>query len=440
MRAAPWLAALAGLAVGAVGVAVTPAEHLFVQPMPADAGETGVRYACPMMDFIGNRPGSCPVCGMQMHPMRVGAYIREQQERMGLQTTKVSAGPATAVIRAYGAARYDMRTMGSVIPRVAGRILKRYPAALHEAADVAVGDPVVDLYSPDLFRDQTELAAAVRLGDERAVAAFRERFGRLNLGSIADAVIAGGAPVDTITVRSPFAGRVVLPEAMGGEEGRTLPEVGMEIDASHILLTIVDPTSFMIVVHVPEAQARLLRLGQQVRIATDDMGDLPEADARISWLSPELSPEIRSRETHIHLRDPAGRLFAGSLVSARFESVLASDLTAADPADRGTWGELILVPKTAVLSTGVRSVAWRVAERTGNGTVRFELAHLALGPRIEREDGTDHYVVRAGLKPGDEVATQGAFLIDSQAQLAGAASLLFPDGSISSPAPAGHQH
>jgi len=40
--------------------------------------------------------------------------------------------------------------------------------------------------------------------------------------------------------------------------------------------------------------------------------------------------------------------------------------------------------------------------------------------------------VRHGLRPGDEVAARGAFLIDSQAQLAGQPSLLFPTGQ---PAP-----
>ena len=43
----------------------------------------------------------------------------------------------------------------------------------------------------------------------------------------------------------------------------------------------------------------------------------------------------------------------------------------------------------------------------------------------------------AGLKAGDEVATQGVFLIDSQAQLAGTPSLLYPNGAV---APAAHLH
>jgi Cu(I)/Ag(I) efflux system membrane fusion protein len=96
------------------------------------------------------------------------------------------------------------------------------------------------------------------------------------------------------------------------------------------------------------------------------------------------------------------------------------------------------VPKTAVLSTGVRHVVWKVAERQRDGRLRFVLAPLALGPRLEDEGGNDLYVVRAGLAAGDEVATQGAFLIDSQAQLAGTPSLLYPVGA-SAPAPA-HQH
>ena len=63
---------------------------------------------------------------------------------------------------------------------------------------------------------------------------------------------------------------------------------------------------------------------------------------------------------------------------------------------------------------------------------------LALGPRLEDESGNDLYVIRSGLKAGDEVATQGVFLIDSQAQLAGTPSLLFPKGAVM-PA-ATHQH
>jgi Cu(I)/Ag(I) efflux system membrane fusion protein len=203
----------------------------------------------------------------------------------------------------------------------------------------------------------------------------------------------------------------------------------------------VDPQSFMLIVHVPETRAHWLRVGQPVRLASDDRGELPEIHAEIAWLAPELNPEIRAREVHVHLSDAASRLLPGSLVNARFEAVLDENLNPADPAQPATWGTFALVPKTAVLSTGVRHVAWRVTERQSDGRMRFELAPLALGPRLEDESGNDLYVVRAGLKPGDEVATQGVFLIDSQAQLAGTPSLLFPQGATAAPAAsAAHQH
>jgi Cu(I)/Ag(I) efflux system membrane fusion protein len=152
----------------------------------------------------------------------------------------------------------------------------------------------------------------------------------------------------------------------------------------------------------------------------------------------ELNPEIRAREVRIHLADGRKRILPGSLLSARIQAVLGADLTPADPTDQSTWGSFPQVPKTAILSTGVRHIAWRVKSRKTDGSVQFEPVTVALGPRLEDEAGNDLYVIRAGLQPGDEVATQALFLIDSQAQLAGSASLLFPDGSVNT-APA-HQH
>lgn len=434
MRRTSLLVAAAGLAAGVLTVAFIPATTLFIAAAdPAGATATGERWACPMMDFIGNRPGDCPVCGMKMTKVTAGELTREQQNRMGVALSTVAAGPAVATIRAYGAVRYDDRTLQVVVPRVAGRIVKRHPAALHPGNLVAAGDPVVDLYSPEAFAAQGELAAAVKLADGHAIHALLERFTRWNLRPLADAVLQGGAPVDTVTISSPYAGTVVL--ALEGEDmaGAKLPTVGAEVMADTPLLRLVEPRTFMVVVHVPEARAHWLREGQAVRLASDDRGELPDVAARITWLAPELNAEIRAREVHLHLSDPNRRLLVGSLVSARIDAALGPELEAAE-----TPATFTLVPKSAVLSTGVRNVAWRVAGRERDGRIRFELAPLALGPRLESADGDDAYIVRAGLKPGDEVATQGAFLIDSQAQLAGTPSLLFPLGAAA--APPAHTH
>ena len=438
----PSLVALAGLLLGAGVVALLPAHTLFHVEEAHDsaAATTGERYACPMMDFIGNKPGPCPVCGMDMTKVTAGELTREQQRRMGVELTTIATGPATVTVRGYGTADYDNRYTSVIIPRVSGRIVKRYMATWGCCEVVGEGAPIIDLYSPEVFAAQGELLAARQLGDNAAVAAIKQRFARWNLSDVAEAVLAGEPPTDTVTIRSPVSGQVMMREF---EQVNSMLEIGKEVMADAPLLTLVDPDRLTVVVHVPELPARFLREGQRVLIATDDRGELPEVEAKIDRLGREISAEIRSREVRIYLRGAGHLIQPGSLVTARMQGVLDQNLSPADPADPGSWGRFALIPKTAVLSTGVRNVAWRVAERTPDGRVRFELAPLALGPRLEDAHGNDVYVVRAGLQPGDEVATQGAFLIDSQAQLAGTPSLIFPQGALAPVAPAatdGHQH
>lgn len=432
------LTAVLGLAAGAAFVAFLPRETLFVSAPAASStaalSAPGERWACPMMDFIGQKPGDCPVCGMKMTRVTAGELTREQQRRMGVELTTIATVPARAVIRAYGTVRFDERSQQVVIPRVPGRIVHRHPAALHAGTLVAAGDPVVDLYSPEAYAAQGELVAALALKDRYAIDALTQRLIRWNLGALARSVAAGGQPVDTVTIASPFSGLVVgdnTPDA--AMSPARLPQVGQEVMADTPLLRLADPQRFIVALRVPETRAHWVRLGQTVQLASDDRGDLPDVAASVAWLAPDLDPELRTREVHLHLEDPQRRLLAGSLVSARLEAALGPDLNpAAAPAT------FTAVPKSAVLSTGVRHVAWRVAGRDAAGRLSFAIAPLALGPRLEDPSGHDVFLVRAGLQPGDEVATQGLFLIDAQAQLAGSPSLLFPQGAVSTPAP--HPH
>ena len=438
-----WVMAGAGLLLGAGLVALMPASALFVaaeSESVSAAGTTGERFACPMMDFIGNRPGDCPVCGMKMTKVTAGELTREQQRRMGVELATIGAGPAEIVVRAYGMADYDNRFTHVVIPRVPGRIVKRYMATWGCCEMVSQGAPIVDLYSPEAFAAQGELIAAMKLGDRATVEAIKQRFARWNLAEVAENVLEGEPPTDIVTIRSPVTGQAMLRDFEQANEALTL---GKEVMADTPLLTLVDPTRLTVVVQVPELRAQFLREGQPVSLESDDRGPLPGLTAKVERLGREINPETRTREVRIYVNDPEHQLQPGSLVAARIRGALGADLRAADPQRREARAQFVLIPKTAVLSTGVRNVAWRVAEQTADGRLRFELVPLALGPRLEDAFGHDVYVVRAGLQAGDQVAAQGAFLIDSQAQLAGTRSLLFPHGATSSasePTPHGHSH
>ena len=92
---------------------------------------------------------------------------------------------------------------------------------------------------------------------------------------------------------------------------------------------------------------------------------------------------------------------------------------------------------SAVLDTGRRKVAYRLKE---DGA--FELVEIQVGPRAEGKDDAGasaaYFPVLQGLKEGDRVAVRGGYLLDSQQQISGMPSLLFPQGQSAANLHSGH--
>jgi membrane fusion protein, copper/silver efflux system len=111
--------------------------------------------------------------------------------------------------------------------------------------------------------------------------------------------------------------------------------------------------------------------------------------------------------------------------------------------ERAQGDKVLAVPESAIIDTGTRKVAYR----EGAPGV-FDMVEVRLGPRAG-----EFYPVLAGLKEGDRVATQGAFLVDAENRLNPAAGVQYlgasgspqsggQQGAAPSPAggAAGHQH
>src|SRR5437868_15499023 len=78
-------------------------------------------------------------------------------------------------------------------------------------------------------------------------------------------------------------------------------------------------------------------------------------------------------------------------------------------------GSVLAVPERAVIDTGSKKVVY--VER-GPGV--FDAVRVELGPRVG-----DYYPVLSGLRPGERVASAGAFLIDAETRLNPAAAATF---------------
>jgi RND family efflux transporter MFP subunit len=110
-----------------------------------------------------------------------------------------------------------------------------------------------------------------------------------------------------------------------------------------------------------------------------------------------------------------------------------------EPAEKSTTaGDGVLaIPVSAVLDTGRRRIAYRL---TAEGA--YELVDLKLGPRAHATDESgkrrEFFVVLDGISEGDQVVSQSGFLLDSQRQIEGMPSLLYPDGQAGTSLHSGH--
>ena len=105
-------------------------------------------------------------------------------------------------------------------------------------------------------------------------------------------------------------------------------------------------------------------------------------------------------------------------------------------------GEVLTVPKSAVIDTGLRKIVFVDRGESGYEQVEVKVGPEAWGTSSGSETKRRYYPIVSGLTPGDMVVTHGNFLIDSQTQLTGSASGAYGGalGGEEESTPPVHQH
>ena len=104
-------------------------------------------------------------------------------------------------------------------------------------------------------------------------------------------------------------------------------------------------------------------------------------------------------------------------------------------------GEVLTVPKSAVIDTGLRKIVFVDRGESGYEQIEVKVGPEAWGTSDDSETKRRYYPIVSGLTLGDMVVTHGNFLIDSQTQLTGSASGAY-GGALGGEAsnPPVHQH
>jgi Cu(I)/Ag(I) efflux system membrane fusion protein len=317
-----------------------------------------------------------------------------QIRQFGITFGTVAVRPLTAETRTNGVVVLDETTIAQVAPKFGGFVERLYVNATGQP--VSRGQPLLDIYSPELIAAQQELLLAGQLqrdigrsavpgvpgSNSDLVAASKRRlqFWDISEGQINE-ILRTGRVRRTLTLYSPASGVVMEKHVVQGQS--VMP--GQE------LYSIADLSGVWVDVQLREAEAAAVRAGSGADI---EVAGLPgrSLKGRVAYIYPTLDSATRSVRARVVVANTGGVLKPGMYATVRLSTPSRSALT---------------VPSSAVLRTGERNVVFM---DMGNGEL------MPMDVEVGRTAG-EYTEILAGLEAGQRVVTSAQFLLDSESNL-----------------------
>lgn len=381
-----------------------PGMALDGQPQP---GRKVKYWWDPMLSppYISDKPGKSPM-GMDLIPVyedeRSGVASGGQVtidpavvQNMGVRVAMVTEAPLARSVRLVGYLDEAQPNIVDINLRVSGWV--RRLRANVEGQHIEAGDPLFDLYSPELQVAVEELITARRArattssaGTETggvAGALYDAAANKLELLGLDPRQIETLAKLDkapaVITFTSPVAGAVTEKPVVEGAA----------VKMGDRVLRIVDHSTLWLDAQVFEKDLAFVSVGQH---ATATLASRPgdTVAGEIIFVDPRVDPTTRTALVRMAIPNQSLTLKPGMYATVRLESQIA---------DRA-----VMAPREAIIDTGESQVSF-VAQGVG----RFQPRRVKMG--LAGRDGLVQ--VLEGLAPGEAVVTSGQFLIDSESRL-----------------------
>jgi Cu(I)/Ag(I) efflux system membrane fusion protein len=396
-------ALFAGLLVLAV---VSIGSYVMWRRAPTGATHAAKKalYRCPMHpSYTSDKPGECPICGMTLEripeketaaaaarpgnvPGLVDVQITpERVQLIGVRTTVVRRRPLGSRLELVGFVAPDESRLRRVQLRVSGWVQQLFVSRTGEL--VHAGQPVLAIYSPELFQSEQEYlierqgSGAVPGAPGGASASAQ----RLRLLGVPEEEIRrldrDGTASTRLTLHSPFVGTVL---ERGVAEGQY-------VGADTPLLTLADLSRVWVLADVYEMDVTRVRVGDPVRFLAQALPEHP-FEGRVDFVYPTVSSETRTVKVRVSLDNHASLLKPGMYGRA----ILT-----------GRGGATLVLPSEAVVNTGQHSYVF-LAHAGGHFEPRLVTVGLA--------DGDDVQIL-SGVAAGDTVVSSASFLIDSESRL-----------------------
>lgn len=362
-------------------------------------------WTCSMHPQIRmDKPGKCPICAMDLillnsnssadsDPMAIH-LTREAAQLANVQTSVVSRQNPEKELRLYGKVQADERLLQNQVAHISGRVDKLLVNFTGET--VRKGQPLALIYSPELVTAQQELleAAKTKGTQPEIYEAAKEKLHQWKLTDRQIAEIENSGQVQAnMEVESTASGIVTARRVNNGDY----------ISQGTVLYEISDLTRVWVLFDAYESDLPFLKKGDQVDFSIQALPGT-SFSGKVKFIDPVIDPVNRVAKVRIELSNPGGKLkpemFATGMVKSNLDE----------------YKDKLVIPRTAVLWTGKRSVVY--VKQSGEELV-FKIREIELGLQLENS-----YVVTGGLSEGEEIVTDGVFSVDAAAQLEGKTSMM----------------
>jgi Cu(I)/Ag(I) efflux system membrane fusion protein len=402
-----------GIALGAAGAAIflggPGAVDVSSSSGSRDAAPEPLYWVAPMdASYRRDKPGKSPM-GMDLAPVYAqevssdaAGTVRISPEvvnNLGVRTALVEKRPLQTSIRTVGYVQYDEDRLIHIHPRVEGWIEKLYVKAAGDP--VAQGEPLYELYSPQLVNAQEELLLALKRNNERLIQASVDRLLALQLSqAFIDQLKRERQVRQTVTFRAPQSGVVDnlnIREGFYVKPGTTLMSIG-SLDDVWVEAEVFERQAALVAVGLPVTMTLDYRPGEQWRGTVD-------------YVYPSLDEKTRTLRVRLRFDNAAG-----TLKPNMFAQVVIYPSTGAS---------VVIVPRQAVIRTGSQD---RVVLALGKG--RFKSVAVTLGQVSE-----EYAQILQGVAEGDAVVVSAQFLLDSESSKGADFSRMHPGDAGDEEAP-----
>ena len=263
-----------------------------------------------------------------------------------------------------------------------------------DGAEINVGSPIVELYSPEFISAQQEYLLSSKtakvlessktmsdlLGDARITqqaAANRMRNLGANDGDI-KAIETTGTTQGNLVMRSPLKGVVVKRHV----------EPGSAVSSGDVIATLADPKQLWFLGNVFEQDLRLIKPGLKMVIRVEAYPD-KEFVAYANYIAPTIDPQTRALLVRAEMENADNLLRPDMFASARLTTGTA---------------DAIVVPQTAVIRIReMRYVIIKVGDETYR---RLPVQGYDLNSKT--------FAITQGVEPGSNILAQGAVLLNDR--------------------------